>query len=680
MKAIFVYALRLVLLFGIGLQSAIADTEVSGNITSDTTWAVAGSPYIVVGTVQVLDVATLTIEPGVTVKFNEGLSLMIGGELIARGTATDSILFTSNNATPQPGDWGSIKFIDTSVDAVLDSLGNYVSGCIIEYCRIEYGGDIPNSGDDGAIHCEYASPFISHNAIIQNIAFGDQGSGKGGGIYCYYSSSTIVDNLIADNTVSASDYPQGGGIYYYGGAPCSLAVIGNTIIGNTVSASGDYEDPGYSKGGGIYCCSSNSVVNITGNNISGNSAQCDGHYSYGYGGGIYLGDCYVATVADNTIRGNSVSAAAAAHGGGIYCYGYSGSYFPAIIGNTIIGNIAHGTERFSHPQAGGIYCNDYASPSIIYNNITGNSAYASGSYGGFTGGIHCNDHSCPIINYNNLVNHCKYEISLWDVLGNNNVDATNNWWGTTDVATIQARIYDHRDNWDLAYVLYEPFLTSPAIGEPDSVYSVVLKSDETYTTDLTTDLWIGATMYIQLEGKDGGCASIDHTTVTVTSSLTDTTGIVVTLTETDTTSGIFRGTALIDSLSVEGVSIGAGVGETITITSDVDSTKLTTVGVVEVGINGGHIIRTPQAFSLSQNYPNPFNPTTQIEYALPRDARVRLEIYNLLGQKVATLVDEYQRAGYRSVRWDARGLASGVYLYRLQAGDFTAVKKLVVIK
>ncbi len=88
----------------------------------------------------------------------------------------------------------------------------------------------------------------------------------------------------------------------------------------------------------------------------------------------------------------------------------------------------------------------------------------------------------------------------------------------------------------------------------------------------------------------------------------------------------------------------------------------------------------PQAFSLSQNFPNPFNPATEIRYALPRATQVRLEIYNLLGQKVATLVDEYQRAGYRSVRWDAGGLASGVYLYRLQVADFTAVKKLVVIK
>jgi hypothetical protein len=77
----------------------------------------------------------------------------------------------------------------------------------------------------------------------------------------------------------------------------------------------------------------------------------------------------------------------------------------------------------------------------------------------------------------------------------------------------------------------------------------------------------------------------------------------------------------------------------------------------------------PKVFVLHQNYPNPFNPTTMINYQLPMNSSVELSIYNLLGQKVATLVDEQKRAGYHRVEWDASGFASGVYLYRLQAGD-----------
>jgi hypothetical protein len=85
-------------------------------------------------------------------------------------------------------------------------------------------------------------------------------------------------------------------------------------------------------------------------------------------------------------------------------------------------------------------------------------------------------------------------------------------------------------------------------------------------------------------------------------------------------------------------------------------------------------------FSLDNNYPNPFNPVTQISYTLPEDGPVKLEIYNLLGQKVATLVDEYQQAGQKTVNWEAKDFSSGVYFYKLTTDKFTATKKMVLIK
>lgn len=85
-------------------------------------------------------------------------------------------------------------------------------------------------------------------------------------------------------------------------------------------------------------------------------------------------------------------------------------------------------------------------------------------------------------------------------------------------------------------------------------------------------------------------------------------------------------------------------------------------------------------FELHQNYPNPFNPVTQINYTLLKDSDVRLEIYNLLGQKVATLVDEYQHAGHKAVNWEVRDFASGIYFYKLTVGGFTATKKMVISK
>jgi Secretion system C-terminal sorting domain len=88
----------------------------------------------------------------------------------------------------------------------------------------------------------------------------------------------------------------------------------------------------------------------------------------------------------------------------------------------------------------------------------------------------------------------------------------------------------------------------------------------------------------------------------------------------------------------------------------------------------------PNVFALEQNYPNPFNPTTLIEYALPTDEHVRLSIYNMLGQEVAQLVNDIQKAGYKRITFNAGNLPSGLYFYRLMAGKYTQIKKMILIK
>jgi len=89
---------------------------------------------------------------------------------------------------------------------------------------------------------------------------------------------------------------------------------------------------------------------------------------------------------------------------------------------------------------------------------------------------------------------------------------------------------------------------------------------------------------------------------------------------------------------------------------------------------------TPSAFSLEQNYPNPFNPVTTIRFSLARTVDVNLAVYDVLGRRVTLLVNERKNAGVHEVNFDASRLSSGVYFYRLQAGDFTQSKKLVVLK
>lgn len=93
----------------------------------------------------------------------------------------------------------------------------------------------------------------------------------------------------------------------------------------------------------------------------------------------------------------------------------------------------------------------------------------------------------------------------------------------------------------------------------------------------------------------------------------------------------------------------------------------------------------PTTYELSQNIPNPFNPTTQIMFALPQAGKVNLSIYNVLGQHVKNLVDDYMGAGFQTVTWDGTDyaghqVASGVYFYRLTAGQFSDTRKMMLLK
>jgi len=88
----------------------------------------------------------------------------------------------------------------------------------------------------------------------------------------------------------------------------------------------------------------------------------------------------------------------------------------------------------------------------------------------------------------------------------------------------------------------------------------------------------------------------------------------------------------------------------------------------------------PKEFKLEQNFPNPFNPTTTIQYQLPQDAKVTLKVYDILGSEVATLVNEEQEAGYKEVQFNGSSLSSGVYIYRLTAGNYNSTKKMMIVK
>ena len=102
-------------------------------------------------------------------------------------------------------------------------------------------------------------------------------------------------------------------------------------------------------------------------------------------------------------------------------------------------------------------------------------------------------------------------------------------------------------------------------------------------------------------------------------------------------------------------------------------------GAMKVNFSGS-METIPAEFALLQNYPNPFNPSTTISYNLPKQAMVEISVFNALGERVATLVNELKEAGRYNVELNAAGYSSGIYFYQIKANDFVSVKKMILMK
>jgi predicted outer membrane repeat protein len=413
----------LIITLGSPITLVRADTSVCGPIDVDTTWMAAGNNYVVTCDVQVLTDVTLTIENGVIVKFDDGTGLRIDGELIATG-----VTFTSSNPNPTEGIWKNIYFTVTSVDAVFDDYGNYVSGSIIQDSMIEWGGG--GDGVNGEIDINGASPFIDHNTIRTSLYRGVYAVGRSsqqkvvinrnnitnnahGGVYVSAGTLTdntisnnyctscsnhgngayVVDSVMTGNLVSSNSGYYGGGIYSDGSVLTENTVSGNSgkvagggiyavggsitdnvVTGNTLGAFG-YPGPYTAYGGGIYITGGT----LTDNVVSGNTCSDYEPYNLGHslGGGIYAS---LSVLSDNKVSSNS-AIGAYSYGGGIYSEGGT------ITGNTIEGNTANTRDGGKVGRGGGIYIQGGSSSGNKFNNNTlsggsdlqGGGIYASSS-------------------------------------------------------------------------------------------------------------------------------------------------------------------------------------------------------------------------------------------------------------------------------------------------------------
>ena len=145
-------------------------------------------------------------------------------------------------------------------------------------------------------------------------------------------------------------------------------------------------------------------------------------------------------------------------------------------------------------------------------------------------------------------------------------------------------------------------------------------------------------------------------------------------------------TVFLSSVYVPVQSSSIQVGQSVTIWADQDqngnlkATQVLQISSEVTSVNDKNNENLPVSYELKQNYPNPFNPSTDITFTLAKQENVSLVVYNIIGQEVAKLVSGPMSAGSHVVKFNAVNLTSGVYLYRLKAGNFVSVKKMILLK
>ncbi len=317
--------------------SSLAATTIKDiNVTTDTSWTKANSPYVIQSDVKILSSATLTIEPGVTVQFAGDFKIVVSdgdtGTLHAVGTPSEQILFTTDNGVLRSA---SIVFQNQSTDATYDIGGAYQSGSILQYVTIE------KIGSDGALVLNGAHPYISHVAVRGNQASGIRA-------YNIDGLLRIEDCNVESNSAATAASQNGGGMQIFLLAGGDAQLRRNRVALNAAQ----------SQGGGIYVSNGGSLL-LESNEIDANKAETSS------GGGLFISGTGTTNSAHNSITNN---ASTRYKGGGVYFAGGPATFFADIIrGNT------------SDDWGAGVFIASSASPlNLSHSVVDGNVSNAMG--------------------------------------------------------------------------------------------------------------------------------------------------------------------------------------------------------------------------------------------------------------------------------------------------------------
>ena len=424
---------------------------------------------------------------------------------------------------------------------------------------------------------------------------------------------------------------KGGGIYCYNSSP----VISHNIIKNN----GTTDFLLFVYGGGIYCYNSQAVIknniirdNVAGgaggicasisspiisNNIISNNTAIGSWWGSGLGGGIIF-SYSSPKIVNNTIINNEASGEVGGLGGGIYGYRASA----ALIANNIItNNNSYGWFYGAGADGGGVYI-VVDSMSVFRNNVVTNN-WSSGPWNGRGGGIFCRG---PIIILNNTIcNNTAYNGDYPGVGGgiycSNSEPLIVNCILWANTAEVDSQIY-----W-----------SDGAIQVTFSDIQGVWEGQGNINVD---PLFVGGDPFDYNLQEGSPC--VDAGTDTIITALGD--------------------TIIINDYSGNSPDMGALESPYIVMVKDL---------IIDL---------IPSHYFLSQNYPNPFNSTTYINYGLSKASKVTIKLYNILGQKIETLIDEYRAAGTYRILWDASAYPSGVYFCQIHVDGYNLTKKMCLLK
>ena len=539
----------------------------------------------------------------------------------------------SANIINVPGDYSTIQGAinaSSNSDTVLVQPGTYVENINFNGHNIVLGSLFLTMGDTSyisqtVIDGDSSGSVVTFESGEDSIAViagftiqnGYRATEGGAGIRCYHSSNpTVCFNMITDN---CSNYSGGGIACGYNSNPI---IRNNNISGNTAA----------NYGGGITCFSSSNPL-IEDNLIDGNIvfARTD----IGTGGGIFCSGYSSPRIKNNIISNNLIeSGQNGGWGGGIECHNHCDA---RITGNIISGNKS--LSVLGVGLGGGIY-SYISNPTIENNTIIGNEADSGGA------GIVCNA-SGPTIAYNLIIDNISH-----------------GWCG--GVGCVNACTPEFTNNTFHGNIanrgagLVSAFGASPVlINNIFWADSALIEADEIYLVGSTPVI-----TYCNIQGGWAGEGNIDADPLFV-----------------DSDNGDFhlRWDSFPEEDSTKSPCIDAGCPDS---PSEPDSTRCdigafyfdqTLVGIRDIPL-------LPKSIQLSQNHPNPFNASTVIKYELPHQSQVMIDIYDILGRRVAILYDGLQLAGHHQVIWDASDFSSGVYFYKLQAGDFNETQKMILLK